>query len=136
MSGDERVRHCAQCHLNVYDLSAMTRAEAEALIEEAEGSLCVRLYRRADGTVLTADCPVGVAAARRFARRATASLGALVAAALGAMGLQGARVYAAEQRRLERQEALEKQAELERVATELECDSSRYVMGVMLYEGE
>jgi hypothetical protein len=61
-----QVRHCEQCHLNVYNLSAMTRHQAEALIAEhtqqhPESRLCVRLYRRADGTVLTQDCPVGLA---------------------------------------------------------------------------
>lgn len=56
MRGDDRVRHCLECHLDVYDLSAMTETEAEALISEREGRLCVRVTRRADGTVLTQDC--------------------------------------------------------------------------------
>jgi hypothetical protein len=58
MKGDERVRFCGSCEKNVYDLSKMTRAEAERLLAEKE-SPCVRLYRRRDGTVLTSDCPVG-----------------------------------------------------------------------------
>ena len=37
----------------------MTTAEAAALIRDREGALCVRLFRRTDGTVLTSDCPVG-----------------------------------------------------------------------------
>lgn len=65
MSGDERARFCAACSLTVYNLSAMSRADAEALILKKEGRLCVRFYRRADGTILTADCPVGLAAVRR-----------------------------------------------------------------------
>ena len=65
MNGDERVRHCTLCRKNVYNLSAMTRAEAEALIKEKEGKLCVRFYRRADGTVLTENCPAGLRAIRR-----------------------------------------------------------------------
>jgi hypothetical protein len=60
MEGDDRVRFCAQCEKSVYNLSAMTMRDAEALIREKEGRLCVRLYRRTDGTVLTADCPVGL----------------------------------------------------------------------------
>ena len=51
-----RVRHCQQCNLRVYNLSAMPRTEAEELLRESEGRMCVRLYRRPDGTVLTADC--------------------------------------------------------------------------------
>jgi len=65
MRGDERVRFCAECNLNVYNLSAMTRREAEALITNAEGRLCVRYYRRADGTILTRNCPVGLQAVKR-----------------------------------------------------------------------
>ncbi len=32
MVGDERVRHCADCNLNVYNLSAMTERQVHALI--------------------------------------------------------------------------------------------------------
>jgi hypothetical protein len=34
----------------------MTSSEAIALIREKEGKLCGRIYRRADGTILTTDC--------------------------------------------------------------------------------
>jgi hypothetical protein len=34
----------------------MTRYAAETLVAEREGRLCVRFYRRADGTVITRDC--------------------------------------------------------------------------------
>ena len=61
MAGDERARFCHLCQKQVYDLSALTAAEAGALIREKEGNLCGRFYQRADGTMLTADCPVGVA---------------------------------------------------------------------------
>jgi hypothetical protein len=57
MRGDDRVRYCGACRLNVYNLSSMSWDEADALIRQKEGLLCVRLYRRADGTVLTRDCP-------------------------------------------------------------------------------
>ena len=65
MTGDDQVRHCGSCRLNVYNLSEMTRAEAESLVRNREGRLCVRFYRRADGTVITKDCPVGLRAIRR-----------------------------------------------------------------------
>lgn len=59
MEGDARVRHCARCDQNVYNLSEMTREEAERLILETEGSLCARYFRRRqDGSILTKDCPV------------------------------------------------------------------------------
>lgn len=59
MYGDDRKRFCSECKLNVYNLSAMTKAEAERLLINSEGRLCVRFYRRTDGTVLTENCPVG-----------------------------------------------------------------------------
>lgn len=79
MKGDDRVRHCGSCQKNVYDLSNMTRDDAEALLQKTEGRVCVRFYRRADGTVLTQDCPVGLAKVRRR----LALIGAGVAAGLG-----------------------------------------------------
>jgi hypothetical protein len=62
---DKRVRFCSQCNLNVYNLSDMSRQEAEALINKTEGRLCVRFYRRADGSILTQNCPVGLRAIKR-----------------------------------------------------------------------
>src|SRR5690606_18680030 len=71
MRGDERVRHCRHCNQNVFNLSDVTREEAEQLISQREGRLCVRFYRRADGTVVTTDCaPIRLKAARRAARLA------------------------------------------------------------------
>jgi hypothetical protein len=65
MSGDDRVRFCDQCNLHVYNIAQMTRKEAEALIATTEGRICARLFRRADGTIITRDCPVGLRAIRR-----------------------------------------------------------------------
>ena len=62
----------------------MTREAAEALVRAKEGDLCVRYYRRADGTVLTADCSVGV---RRKRVRWVAAAGAVTALAAGAVSL-------------------------------------------------
>jgi hypothetical protein len=72
MKGDDRVRHCASCRLNVYNVRELTRAEVEELVTRTNGRLCIRLYRRWDGTVLTRDCPVGLQRAR--VRVATALL--------------------------------------------------------------
>ena len=65
MEGDEQVRFCALCRLNVYNLSGMSRQEAEELIRQKQGRLCVRFYQRSDGTMLTQDCPVGLQAIRK-----------------------------------------------------------------------
>lgn len=77
MSGDDRVRHCGSCNQQVFNLSSMTRDEAEALLL-ARAHLCIRYYRRADGTILLADCAIG-APRRRLRRR----IALLAAAAVG-----------------------------------------------------
>ncbi len=78
MTGNNRVRHCAQCNLNVYNFAAMTSREIERLVAASKGKrLCGRLYRRVDGTILTRDCPVGVKARiRRVSRRVRVALSA------------------------------------------------------------
>src|SRR4051812_25709981 len=88
-----RVRFCGQCEKNVYDLSAMTRADAESLVREKEGRLCVRFYQRADGTVLTADCPVGVRK-QRLRRRIWASLSGAAASVMMVFGMWSGRARA------------------------------------------
>src|SRR3984957_20056328 len=96
MVGDDRVRFCGQCTKNVYNLSALPSDEAETLIvqtlsgEATQAGILVRVYRRADGTVLTADCPDG---ARRKKRRLAifgAVGGGLMAAGAAAAELFGA----------------------------------------------
>jgi hypothetical protein len=68
MYGDDRKRFCGDCKLNVYNLSGMSREEAEALIMNAEVRLCVRYYKRRDGSVITDDCPVGWARVKQRTR--------------------------------------------------------------------
>ena len=89
MPGDERARHCGACKLNVYNFAEMTRAEIEKLLIEKEGKVCGLLYKRPDGTVLTKDCPVGLA---RIRRRVALLSGALAASIFLAAGTVLARV--------------------------------------------
>lgn len=91
MRGDDRVRFCDQCRLNVYNLTDMSRSEAQKLVAKREGRLCVRFYRRADGTVLTDNCPVGLRAARRQLRRLISGYAALFAVLVTTAGLAAAR---------------------------------------------
>ncbi len=77
MIGGDRARFCGQCELNVYNLSSMSTLEAESLIARTEGRLCVRYYRRRDGSIITQDCPLGLRALKQRAskiKRAVASL--------------------------------------------------------------
>ncbi len=64
MYGDNRIRHCGSCRKNVYNVAELTRAQAVALISSRE-PVCVRIYRRPDGTVVTNDCWSRLRAARR-----------------------------------------------------------------------
>ena len=78
MAGDERVRHCTACDLNVYNFASMTAAEIRELLARTEGRVCGRLYQRADGTILTRDCPSGIQALRRrFSRWGSAAAAVL-----------------------------------------------------------
>src|SRR3954462_15303359 len=74
MAGDERVRHCTLCSLNVYNFAEMTRDEVRELLVRTEGRVCARLYQRADGTVLRRDCPTGLRAIQQRASRIAAAV--------------------------------------------------------------
>lgn len=83
MTGDERARHCAKCRLTVYNVKELKEAEVRELLFTSQGKVCGRLYRRADGTVLTKDCPTGVAALRK---KVFAAVTMAVALLLGVVG--------------------------------------------------
>ena len=62
MPGDERVRHCSLCDLNVYNVAEMTRDEVRELLRKTEGRLCARIDRRAEMTVFRRVAAAMVAA--------------------------------------------------------------------------
>ena len=59
MTGNDSVRFCSQCSLNVYNVANLTDKEAEAVFAKGreQGRVCARLYRRPDGTIMTDNCP-------------------------------------------------------------------------------
>jgi hypothetical protein len=83
MIGDDRTRFCHGCAKDVHDLTKFTREEAEALVKEHAHGACVRMTRRADGTVITGDCPVGTQRRRR--RAAATAIAGGVALAVAAV---------------------------------------------------
>jgi len=87
MEGNNQKRYCKQCCLNVYNFAEMTRREAERIVESNEGRLCGILYRRADGTVLTRDCPVGVAALRKRLAISLSWIGTATLACIGVLSI-------------------------------------------------
>lgn len=79
---EEAVRFCGQCSKNVYNIAQMSTKDAALLLQKAQAnqtSACMQLYRRADGTVITDDCPVGLRRIRDFWRKAKAGTAAAVA---------------------------------------------------------
>ena len=81
MVGDDRARYCPQCQRDVYNFSELSAAEVERVVKEREGRLCARFYQRADGTMLTKDCPASVrVVVQRVSRLASAALAAVMSA--------------------------------------------------------
>jgi hypothetical protein len=87
MVGDDRRRFCMRCEKHVYDLSAMNRIEAEAFLAAQGETACVRFFRRDDGTVMTADCPVGARKKRVRLALLSAGAGVLATAAAASLGV-------------------------------------------------
>jgi hypothetical protein len=56
MHGDNRTRFCDKCSQNVHDVSELTTAEAMQLLNAPGKHPCLRIYKRQDGRVMTADC--------------------------------------------------------------------------------
>jgi hypothetical protein len=78
MTGDDRVRTCATCSKRVFNISALTRVEAETLVASNRGAeWCGRYYQRVDGTIVLADCLVrgSGAGARKLALAAALATG-------------------------------------------------------------
>ena len=89
MFGNERVRFCGRCNLNVYNLSEMTKSDAELLVARTEGRLCVRFYRRTDGSILTRNCPEGLRALKRRLSRVASAVGTALVSFLAGLGFHG-----------------------------------------------
>ncbi len=85
MLGDNRRRHCAECKLNVYNLSEMTQTEAENFLINSENRVCVKFYSRSDGTVLTKDCPVGWQRLKRRVSQTATAFFSMIAGILGGL---------------------------------------------------
>jgi hypothetical protein len=98
MDGDAQKRLCAGCGCHVHDLSAMTATDAQSVLDNAVGRLCVRYETRPDGTPLTLDdAPTPERRVFWTRRLATAASWALALAVTG-LGLTTVRTEAAPQK--------------------------------------
>jgi len=66
LAGDNAKRFCSQCNKHVFNVSNMSGEQAIDFLIQENGKACIMFYSRRDGTVLSADCPVGVQ--KRYAR--------------------------------------------------------------------
>ena len=74
MKGNERVRFCSHCALEVNDLSALTRKQAMRLVNESGGRICVRYVKNPID-----NSPVFARKFHQITRRATLAAGVLSA---------------------------------------------------------
>ncbi|MDQ3744079.1 MAG: ankyrin repeat domain-containing protein [Acidobacteriota bacterium] len=102
MVGNDQVRFCSHCSLNVTNLSSMTRSDARRLVRESGGRLCIRYYRRPDGSVLTAPAVRLQQIARRASKLAAGAFGAMLTLSAPASAQTGTQTSVAAQNAAER----------------------------------
>jgi hypothetical protein len=89
LPGNQRVRFCDECKLNVYNLADLAPKEVETLVRRSSGRLCGRLYLRGDRTATLRDCPKDQE--RRTLRRVVAVVAVLALAVFAGIfrGMEG-----------------------------------------------
>lgn len=70
MDGNERQRFCKQCSKTVFNISDLSKKEANQFLKEkVDSDTCVKFYRRTDGTIKTDNCPRVIRPLRNASRR-------------------------------------------------------------------
>lgn len=113
----ERVRHCSLCQLNVHNLSAMSRSEAEELLRSTEGRLCVQYTQCSDGTILTTDTPWHLYNIRVVALKQWAMAASVIAALSGLFVAGSARAQQPVQEKPTEQKAQQESVKKGEIAT-------------------
>jgi hypothetical protein len=78
---------CDQCQLNVFNVENLTSYQVRDLVMKPEGRTCMRFFKRFDGTLLTRDCPRGLAMLGYLWNRDKKALGASYGPLLGGLVL-------------------------------------------------
>jgi len=92
MIGNDTVRFCEHCNLEVNNLSEMTRAKAMRLVARANGRLCVRYVTHPDGRVRTKREPEKLyRISRRLSRLAAGAFTATLSLASASAQTRSAR---------------------------------------------
>jgi hypothetical protein len=76
MQGSLRTRHCAHCNKMVHNFAAMSSAEIQALAAQSGRSLCARVAREPNGSLITIEPSASPARAAGFVLAASLSLAA------------------------------------------------------------
>ncbi len=79
MIGNDQVRFCEHCSLQVHNLSEMTQIDAMRLLARSSGRLCVRYYRNPNGETVTRNT---ASALHQIGRRASRIASAAFSATL------------------------------------------------------
>ena len=75
MIGNDQVRFCEHCAKDVHNISAMTIAEAERLVANSDGKLCVRYYQLPGQKIETKDnLHISYRVTRRISRVAAGAI--------------------------------------------------------------
>ena len=92
MIGNDEVRFCEHCAKDVHNLSAMTRAEAERLVANSNGNLCIRYYQLPRQKIETKDnLHISYRITRRISRVAAGAITAALTLSGNVAAQQSAR---------------------------------------------
>lgn len=85
MTGNDQIRFCEHCHLQVHNISELTYSRAARLVARSNGRLCVRYYRDSEGAPATKRPATRLhQIARRTARLAAGAFSATLSLATAA----------------------------------------------------
>lgn len=76
MTGDEAVRYCGECKLNIHNLSSLSDDQVVALIDRKRSGerICTYFYRDQSGAIVTDNCPKRLKIFRRKLQICAASM--------------------------------------------------------------
>jgi hypothetical protein len=98
MTGNDQIRFCEHCSLQVHNISEMTYSRAARLVARSQGRLCVRYYRDSQGAAITKRPAtrlhqIGRRTSRLAAGAFSATLSLATAAAQSPLGVQSNSSY-------------------------------------------
>lgn len=78
MKGNDQVRLCGGCNKNVFNISAMSKKEAEAVLKSPQAH-CLQIARHEDGSLVTDEQPRLLRTLRSFAKKSASAALSLLA---------------------------------------------------------